>query len=223
MNCGEVEEKLFLAESGELESQDKARLEEHLSQCEGCREHAAQTRALLEAVGRAPEMPRAVHKRILETTRAQARAKRKLTMPARLVRDFGWAAAVSAAAIVLFFLVVPPARKPVPAPSPEGIARKIAPVKDEPADVISRSLRRAIRELDSTRSTALGGSFGTKLDKLKDGVEAARFMFTTAGRAGLERQIGTVKERIKTLKEEMIELALYTDKKQKRVILDNGR
>ncbi len=214
MNCSEVEEKLLLAESGELAANEKLELESHLSQCASGRHLASRTRALLEAGGPAPQMPESLQRRILTAVRAQARKPAKPSIILKLLRDFGAAAAVSAAAIVLFFLIAPPARQPASPSPPTPVARETAPGQDETARTIARDLRRTIRQLDSTRASALGEDFTTQLEKFRDSVEATRFMLTTPGKSGLEKQIGTVKGKIQTLKEKMTAIALYTEKRQ---------
>lgn len=214
MNCGEVEEKLLLRQSDELGADECARLDEHLSQCERCRSLAADTKAVLDAVGAAPAMPEALANRILEKVRARTRAVRKPHFAAKLARDFGMAAAVSIAATILFFLTVPAPREPAsPAPQ-QTAAANAAKTADTQDETLARELRRAINKIDSTRTTALGESFGSELDKVKDNVDATKFLLTTAGRSGLEKQIGDVKEKIQTLREEMTNLALYTGGEQ---------
>jgi len=230
MKCSEVEEKLLLAESGELEPAGRAELEEHLSQCESCREFVRQTRAMLTATGPAPEMPETLEKRTLEVMAAQARTERKSAVkPAKrftvmLMRDFGVAAAVAAVVIIMFLFMAEQPREAERGKPAESIAKTQPQQKAEETDeTIAKDLRKAIRELGSTRATSLGESFTNKLDRFKDSVEAARFMRSTPGKSGLEREINTVKKKMEKLKAEMTTLALYTEQGGKKTILDNGR
>lgn len=230
MKCSEVEEKLILAESGELEPAGRAELEEHLSQCESCREFARQIRAMLTEAGPAPEMPETLEKQILESMAAQSVAERKSAVkPVKrfavmLMRDFGIAAAVAAVVIIMFLFMAEQPHEAERGKPAESIAKTQPQLKAEETDkTIAKDLRKAIRELDSTRATSLGESFTNKLDRFKDGVEAARFMQSTPGKSGLEREIDTVKKKIEKLKTQMTTLALYTEQGKKKTILDNGR
>jgi hypothetical protein len=129
---------------------------------------------------------------------------------ARLARDFGLAVAVAAAAMLLFFRIAPEPRQPVREAKTAAV-QEAAPVKEDSEETVAEDLRRAIWSLDSTYSRAIGGEFSDSLDSVRDNIEATSYMLTTPGRSGLEKQIGLVKEKIRTLRDEMTNLALYTE------------
>lgn len=218
MNCGEVEAKLLLAKTDELDAGERAGLDEHLSQCAACRRLAKETAALLGALGPAPEMPEHVREWILAQAQAQAREARKTRAHTRklaavkFARDLGIAVAVAVVAMVMFFRIAPP--HPLPdQPRPVEKAADAVPIEEEQTEqAITQDVRRAIRELDSTSTTALGSAFSSEFERVRGNVEATTYMQTTAAKSGLEKQIGDVRQKIETLKSEMVDLALYTPK-----------
>jgi anti-sigma factor RsiW len=218
MKCTEVEEKWLLARTGELDEAAGRELDEHIAGCERCRRMLAGTQALLDTVSNLPRMPEALEARILAA--AQARPARTRTALPYAARRLGLAAAVSAAAIVLFSLLVVPRLTPPAQPAPaEPVAstdepapeEQIASVpEDDTAAELTRELQQALTDLDTAPASALDTGFSDEFETVKKNIEVTEYMLTTSGKAGLEKQIGDVRSRIETLREEMTALALYT-------------
>jgi len=205
MKCAETEEMLLLKESGELDADREAELLEHIEKCPACRKLADRNQRVLDILGPPPEMPVELANSILNS--ARQRDSRRNPWISRLVRDFGLAAAVSAAAILLFFLLLPGTDK-TEIPERITLDTKEKTVKNE-QETIKQDIKRAIADMDLTTTTALNGGLSSQLDEVKVNVEATRYMLTTPVKAGLERQIGNVKDKILILKEEMTKLAFY--------------
>ncbi len=224
MKCSEVEEKLLQSMTGELGTEDRARLDRHLDKCESCRASVESTRRILDALGPPPATPQALEKRILTAVGTQAAMPRTIPLFYRIVRDFGSAAAVSATALLLFFLLAPVPKKSAPLQPTDAQARIAGPVTVVQAEEITtEEVRLAISRIGTPLSNALGGTLAEKVEQARENVEATRFMLTASGKTGLTREISSVKDRIQKLKDEMTTLALYTAPQQQNSVLDNGR
>jgi len=224
MKCSEVEEKLLLDMSGELGSEDKILLTRHLAECESCRKTAESIRSTLQVIGPPPAMPQTLEKKILAAVTTQSEKPRKTSRLLRSVRDFGAAAAVSAVALFIFFMLAPdPADTPQPALPTGGEARIAEAASQRRPAVTQEEVSLAINRIGTASTKILDGTFAQQAEQTRDNVEATRFLLTTPDRAGLGKEINSVKDKILKLKEEMTALALYTGPEEQNSILDNGR
>ena len=224
MKCSEVEEKLLLEMSGELEPEDKALLARHLAECESCSKAAESTRNILKAIESPPVAPQALEKKILDILKTQAEKPRKTSALLKTVRDFGAAAAISAVALLMFFMLAPePAGKPLPVMPSGKEARVVQAAHQDQAAVTQEEVSRAISRIGTSSTEILDGTFTQQAEQTWDNIEATRFLLTTPGRAGLGKEINSVKDKILKLRDEMTALALYTGPEQQNSVLDNGR
>lgn len=71
MNCRQVVELMTEYLDGALSAEDRARVEDHLNGCDGCRAYLAQLRATREVVGRLAEepIPKAVEDELVKAFR----------------------------------------------------------------------------------------------------------------------------------------------------------
>lgn len=71
MNCRQVVELMTDYLDGALSAEDRARFEDHLNGCDGCRAYLAQLRATREVVGRLAEepIPKAVEDELVKAFR----------------------------------------------------------------------------------------------------------------------------------------------------------
>jgi len=71
MNCRQVVELMTDYLDGALSTEDRARFEEHIAGCDGCRAYLAQLRITREVVGRlaAESIPKAVEDDLLKAFR----------------------------------------------------------------------------------------------------------------------------------------------------------
>jgi anti-sigma factor RsiW len=72
MNCRQVVELMTDYLDGALSAGDRARFEEHIAGCDGCRAYLAQLRTTREVVGRLAEesMPKSVEDELVEAFRS---------------------------------------------------------------------------------------------------------------------------------------------------------
>jgi hypothetical protein len=223
MKCSEAEEKMLLELSGELEPEEKTQLDRHLAECKRCREASNSICSMLEALGSPSAMPQVLENRILAAVRMQGPKHREISPLLKIVRDFAAAAAVSVAALLLFFLLAPEPEIARPAMPAGREARVVEHLPQEQASVTQEEVSREISRIGTSSTKILDGTFSQQAEQAWDNVEATRFLLTTPGRAGLEKEINTVKSKILKLRDEMTALALYTGPENQNSILDNGR
>jgi hypothetical protein len=223
MKCSEAEERLLLDMSNELEPEEKALLAQHLAECRSCREAAESTCSMLEALGPPSAMPKVLEKKILAAVRIQAHEHREISPLLRIVRDFGAVAAVSIAALLLFFMLAPEPEIPGPSLPAGSEARVVERLPQEQAAVTQEEVSRAISRIGTSSTSILNGTFSQQAKQTWDNVEATRFLLTTPDRAGLGKEINSVKDKILKLRDEMTALALYTGPERQNSFLDNGR
>jgi len=76
MNCRQVVELMTDYLEGNLHARDRARFEEHIAGCDGCRAYLAQLRTARDVVGRMADepMPESVERELIEAFRNWRRA-----------------------------------------------------------------------------------------------------------------------------------------------------
>ncbi len=140
MECTRIKERLSEYVDGMLDAQTEARVEEHLSTCQPCKEELATLKALvkelsaLESVGAPKDFLDQVHERI-EPRFSLGKIIRTLFVPARIKIPLELATAAAMVVLVLAILNVQQPKQrtvDVPGVSRELIARKkpdVAPAK----------------------------------------------------------------------------------------------
>ena len=107
MNCETWQQKILLAQSGELSGRESRALEEHLAACPSCRAYSESLKRLTSAA-REPsgiEMPGAAAMAQIRRAAEQRAGSRLLAFPAPAIRALALAAAV--AAVVAGWMLLP--------------------------------------------------------------------------------------------------------------------